>query len=105
MILDTISESEFRSDPNAVSALKEFLGTPHGQKFAAALRGGDPMNTLCSATGMETANPNNLLGVAKGYRLALSLIDELAKGALPKKDSQYSHATRVNSILQQGPKQ
>lgn len=109
-VLQTLSESEFRKDRDAVAALGGFLTSHHGQKFCAAMRGCDPLTLLASPENRkasnvrdlaiaETANPQNLLGVVKGFRLALQLMDDLCKADEPGKKPVISHQQRAVETL------
>jgi hypothetical protein len=116
MILDTLTEEQFRKDKVAVKELADFLDTETGRKFAAAMRGGDPMNLLASPENRmarnvrdlaiaEAANPHNLLGVCKGYRLGCTLVDALATplNAAERHHAVGTHAQRVATTLNMGP--
>lgn len=118
MITRTITEEEFRKDKDAVKALANFLASDAGQKFASAIRGGDPMTVLSSQEHQdktvirdlsvaEKANPDNLLGVCKGYRLLMGFIDSLTR-SIDSKDpskSRVSHFSKVSAALNQTPEQ
>jgi hypothetical protein len=118
MVTNTITEAEFRSDKEAVKALNDFLESPHGQKFCAALRGGSIIEVLTTSEKTmphtirplaiaEGPNANMLLGMAEGYHLSLKLIDSLSQfedKKTPKKES-ASHLGRVTSILNNKPEQ
>ena len=112
MILETLSEWEFRKDKEAVEALKGFLDSPHGKKFCAVMRGGHILEVLTSSEKTraqtirplalaEVPNAQLLLGMSEGYHLSLKLIDSLTEfeGNKDAKKEASSHLSRVTSVL------
>lgn len=113
-ITQAISEEAFRRDRDAVKALNEFLGSIHGQKFAAALRGGSVINHLATPENQvprcirdiamaEAPNPSSLLGVSKGYQLAMNFIDRLCEAIDPDRPKPVSQRQKVLQTMRKQP--
>lgn len=116
MILHTLALDDFRQNHGYVEAVTAFFSTEAGKALAAVLRGCDPVETLSSPHNndvakirdlsiAESANPSNLLGMAKGYRLALKVIEGAGTKLNSKPESTFhsQHSKTLEGLRQTEP--
>ncbi len=110
-LLNIIGESAFRIDEKSRKAAVDFWNSDDGQKYAAAIRGMDPMNGLSTIHNVmpESMRPlvdacrdNHamMLGLCNGFRVALMVMDQLLLPPPEKKTGKTETASqKANRIL------
>lgn len=101
-----MTAQSFREDGAHVLALREFLASPPGMAFVAALKGEHPMVKLTTPEASRPAmvrglakaegeSAENLLGKITGYELALRVIESLVEALPDRKPRKKSAAPRI----------